>query len=84
MPYQEAPDPPITDALREACAEAMHVLLPDGTTVVGDRSVIYVYERVGYPVAALFRYPPLSWLSPWLYALVANHRRTASRFVFRP
>lgn len=81
--YQEAPSPPMTPALQEACAGAMHVILPDGSMQIGDKSVIYVYETLGYGIASVFRYPPLSWVTPSMYRLLANNRRTFARFVFR-
>lgn len=84
VPYQEAPSPPMTDELREAAAGALHVLLPDGTIIVGDRAVVYVYEKLGYAVAGVFRLPPLSWVSPLMYSVLANHRRFFARFAFRP
>ncbi|MXX18255.1 MAG: DUF393 domain-containing protein, partial [Dehalococcoidia bacterium] len=30
VPYQEAPSPPMTPELREACAEALHAVTPRG------------------------------------------------------
>lgn len=74
----------MTDALRDACAESMHVVLPNGEMYVGDRAVVHVYEQLGYGAVALFRLPPLSWATPWMYKTFANNRRFFSRFVFRP
>lgn len=84
IPYQEAPDPPVDASLRARCADQLHVLSPDGHAVVGDQAVLYIYEQLGYGRwIAVLRWPPLSWLTAPGYALLANHRRFFSRFVFR-
>ncbi len=84
LPYQEAPDTLLGDALRARCADRMIVLLPGGQTLEGEHAVMHVYETLGYGVwVAPFRWPPLSWLARPGYALVANNRRFFSRFAFR-
>ncbi len=82
LPYQEASDPPVDSELRRACAEEMHVITASGHIHRGDRSVLYVYEQLGWPVWPL-RLPPFRWLTPPLYSLVANNRRWFARFFFR-
>jgi predicted DCC family thiol-disulfide oxidoreductase YuxK len=84
IPYQDAPSPPITEELRQACERVLHVLRPDGTILRADQAVLHIYEQLGYrlPVAVL-RAPPLSWLTAPAYQLVANNRRFFARFTFR-
>ncbi len=84
MPYQEAPRPPMTDALAERCARALHVLAPDGTLLAGGRASLFVLERIGFPrLARLLRRPPLVWAVEWGYRLVARHRGVFTRVLFR-
>ena len=80
--YQDAPDPPVDDVLRAACAEAMHVITAHGRTIVGADAVVHVYERLGYPVG-VFRYAPFSWLIRPVYAWVAANRRRLAPWFFR-
>lgn len=42
VPYQQAPSPPMTPALRDACAEAVHVVTAEGRTLRGGDAAIHV------------------------------------------
>jgi len=85
IPYQEAPSPPMTPAVRDACKVAVHVRTRDGRWLSGGRASAYVLERIGWPrlgrVAAL---PPLVWAVEAGYALVARNRAFFSWLLPRP
>jgi len=84
VPYQEAPDPPLTPALRAACREAVHVRTRAGEWLRGGRACLFVLERVGYPgLARALRVPPLVWLVELAYRLVASNRSFFSRLLPR-
>jgi len=84
VPYQEAPRPPMTDALAERCARAVHVLGPDGTLLAAGRASLFVLERIGFPrLGRVLRVPPLVWAVEIGYRLVARHRPFFARFLFR-
>lgn len=74
----------MTDALAARCARAVHVLAPDGTLLGGGRASLFVLERVGLPrLARLLRRPPLVWAVEAGYRVVARHRGSFARFLFR-
>ena len=82
--YQQAPSPPMTPELREACSGAVHVLTPEGKVLRAGRACLWVLERIGYPVLArLLALPPLVWAVELGYWLIARNRRLASRVLFR-
>lgn len=84
VPYQEAPRPPMTDALAARCARAVHVLTPDGTLLAGGRASLFVLERIGFPrLARLLRRRPLVWAVEAGYRLVARNRGCFARLLFR-
>jgi len=88
VPYQEAPGPPVDDALRAAAAKALHVVREDGSQIWrGSRAVLLVNSEVGgLPwrlLAALFWHPPLKWLADLGYAILANNRSFFARFLYR-
>ena len=84
VPYQQAPSPPMTAELREACARAVHVVTPDGRVLRGGRAVLYVLGRLGHPrLAGLLSVPPLVWGVGLGYWLVARNRQLFSRLLFR-
>ena len=81
--YQEIPEPPMTPALRAACAEALHVITADGDLLRGADAVLFVHEVLGWRVAALGRRWPLLPLLELGYRQVARRRRLFSRWFFR-
>jgi len=84
VPYQQAPSPPMTPALREACARAVHVLTAEGRLLRAGRACLWVLDRIGFPVLArILSVPPLVWIVEGGYWLVARNRRLASRVLFR-
>jgi len=84
FPYQQAPSPPMTPELREACAHAVHVITPEGEVLRAGRACLWVLQRIGYPVLArVLAVPPLVWAVELGYWLVARNRQLASRVMFR-
>jgi predicted DCC family thiol-disulfide oxidoreductase YuxK len=84
-PYQEAPSPPMTPAVREANRTAVHVYTADGRWLRGGRASLFVLEQIGWPrLARVARLPPLIWLVEAGYRLMADNRRFFSRLVWRP
>lgn len=83
VPYQEAPSPPITPALRAACAEAVHVVRPDGEILRAGRACLYILERLGWGASRLLA------RSPWIgavelgYRLLVRHRGPLGRLATR-
>jgi predicted DCC family thiol-disulfide oxidoreductase YuxK len=84
VPYQHAPTPPMTDALRIACARAVHVVTPDGRVLRAGPASLRVLERLGFrATATLLSIPPLVWLLEAGYWVVARNRPFLSRLTFR-
>jgi uncharacterized protein YqjF (DUF2071 family)/predicted DCC family thiol-disulfide oxidoreductase YuxK len=83
IPYQEAPAPPMTPALAEACRRAVHVQRNDGRILRGGRAVLFILEQtgMGFP-ARIAACPPLVWIVELGYRLVASHRSFFGRFLF--
>ena len=74
----------MTEALYQACREAIHVLTADGRTLRAGRASVFVLETVGYPrwLTRPLSYPPLVWFTELGYRLVANNRPFFSKFLF--
>jgi hypothetical protein len=84
MPYQEAPESLVGPELRRACAEAIHVIKPDGEILRAGRAVLFIYEELGYRrLARVGAAPPFVWAVELGYGIVARNRRFFSRFLFR-
>lgn len=84
VPYQQATDPPMDDALRRACRSAVHLQLPDGRMERAGRACLTVLYLVGYRrTASVLRLPPLVWCVEIGYWVVARQRAFFSRFLFR-
>jgi hypothetical protein len=83
VPYQEAPRPPMTDALAQRCVRAVHVITPDGTILSAGRASLCVLSLIGYQhVARICALPPFIWMVECGYWIVARNRRFFSRFLF--
>ena len=82
VPYQEAPTPPMTPALAEACARAVHLVRTDGGILQGARAVLFILEHsgAGFP-ARLAACPPLVWPLELGYRFVARNRPFFARFL---
>lgn len=73
--YQEAPSPPMTPELWEACAQAVHVVTPRGRTLRGGDATIYTLGALGWrPLARLLWLWPLRDLVGFGYRIVASMR----------
>ena len=83
MPYQEAPSPPMSPALAEACRRAVHVVKGDGQVLRGGRAVLFILEctGMGWP-ARIAAYPPILWVVELGYGAVARNRSFFGRFLF--
>ncbi len=70
---------------REACLKAMHLVLPDGTILVGEKTVPEILSRLEgrrYRVAAaLFRLPGAGILSGAFYRWFAARRHRIARLI---
>jgi predicted DCC family thiol-disulfide oxidoreductase YuxK len=83
LPYQDAPAPPMTPALRAACARAVHVITRDGRVLSAGRASLFVLGELGYRrTATALGAPPLLWIVEAAYRLVARHRNFFGRFLF--
>ena len=84
VPYQQAPRPPMTDALAAQCAQAVHVITPEGAVLRAGRASVDVLGRIGWRcTAALGSRRPLVWLVEAAYWAVARNRPFFGRFLFR-
>ena len=82
--YQDAPRPPMDDALAAACARAVHVLALDSRRLRAGRATLFILRELGWHrVGAWGCVPPLVWLVELLYALVARNRVFFGRILFR-
>lgn len=83
VPYQQAPSPPMTPALAEACQKALYVIRPDGEQIRAGRAILYLFGIIGYTrLARLGAQRPWVWAIEFGYWLMARNRQIASRFLF--
>jgi len=84
VPYQDAPAPPMTPELAEACRRAVHVITDDGRVLRGGRASLFLVGETGRPVLAkILSVPPRVCLVELEYAFVARHRAELSRWLPR-
>ena len=84
VPYQDAPQPPMTDELARGCARALHVITPEGQILRAGRATLYVVEQLGWRrLARAGAWRPLVWLVEAGYWAIARTRRVGSRLLFR-
>lgn len=84
LPYQEAPSPPMTDALRRACGRAVHLVLPEGRTLAAGRAVLGVLALLGWErTARLLSRRPFVWMIEAGYWVVARNRGRLGRLLGR-
>ena len=74
VPAQEAPSPPLTPALAEACAEALHLVTPRGRALRGGDAVIYTLGAIGWRGLAR-----ALWRRPLRDAVAIGYRFVAAR-----
>lgn len=69
---------------KDACLQAMHLVLPDGTVYVGERAAPEIFRRLRrYRWAAvLFDLPGAGILSRLFYRWFARNRHRAAGFLF--
>lgn len=79
--YQDAPTPPVDEALSAACAKAVQVIHPDGQRESAGRAVLTVLKSLGWSgFVRVLRIPPLIWLVELGYRCVAANRPFLGRF----
>jgi len=84
VPYQEAPSPPMTPALKLACERAVHVIKSDGTTLRAGRATLFILELTGWGLfAKLLALQPFVWVVELWYWIVARNRDLFSKLMFR-
>lgn len=82
--YQKVQAPWMDEAMREACHEAMHVVLMDGRVLKGGEAACFVFERIGWgPIAKLLQLGPMAWATELGYRQVAAQRLILSGFLFK-
>ncbi len=85
VPWQQAPSPPMTDALARACRDAVHVVDGDGTVLRAGRACLHVASLCGFRwTARALMFAPALWIVEAAYRVVARNRRLFSRILFRP
>jgi len=75
----------MTDALRDACRKAVHVITDSGEILRAGRAVLFVLEEIGFYPAfmRLLAHRPFIFAVEWGYAIVARHRSFFARILFR-
>jgi predicted DCC family thiol-disulfide oxidoreductase YuxK len=82
--YQDAPSPPMTEELAEACRRSVHVVCDDGTVLHAGRASLFILAQIGWwRTARVLATPPLVWLVELSYAVVSRNRHIFSRILFR-
>jgi predicted DCC family thiol-disulfide oxidoreductase YuxK len=68
---------------KEACLQAMHLVLPDGSVLIGERAIPEILRHLrGYRwTAAIFRLPGAGFLSRVFYRWFAKNRHHCDRIV---
>ena len=80
LPYQDAPFPPMTEALRARCQRAVQLVLPDGRILSAGRAVLGVLSLLGWRRrAAALSFPPLVWAVEGVYWFIARNRNWVGR-----
>jgi predicted DCC family thiol-disulfide oxidoreductase YuxK len=80
IPYQDAPEPPMTPELQKACKNAMHVVTAEGQIYRAGRACLFILEKLGWGIVARWlALPPMIWLVEIIYRLIANNRHRLSR-----
>jgi predicted DCC family thiol-disulfide oxidoreductase YuxK len=66
---------------RDACMRAMHLVLPDGTVLAGEKALPEIFKRLRRyrPAAVLFKLPGAETLGRVLYRWFADRRYRIAR-----
>ena len=82
--YQDAPTPPLTAELREACKHAVHVIKTNGEVLRAGRATMFILQilGVGSGLMKVLAHPPFIWFIETGYFIVARNRPFFSRFLF--
>ena len=77
IPYQEAPSPPMTPALRVQAAKAVQLITNHGQRFAGASAILFVLRQMGWHprVARFLMRRPMIWVAEMAYRLVARNRR---------
>ncbi len=77
IPYQEAPSPPMTPALRVQAERAVQLVTSDGDRRSGAEAILFALRRAGWHPAlmGLLLRRPLLWCAEAVYRLIAGNRR---------
>lgn len=81
-PYQEAPNPPVDDALRKRCETALHVIDEEGVVRRGGDAFVYLRRAFGKPLAGVLAVQPVKALVDVFYLLVSRNREFFARFLY--
>jgi predicted DCC family thiol-disulfide oxidoreductase YuxK len=67
---------------RAACMQAMHLVLPDGTVLAGEKALPEIFKRLRRyrPAAVLFKLPGAEMLGRVFYRWFADRRYRIARF----
>ncbi|MEM9691486.1 MAG: hypothetical protein AAGA56_02990, partial [Myxococcota bacterium] len=75
VPYQEAPSPPMTEPMREACARAIHVVKADGEVLRAGTAAMYLLRHLGFPLTGAIGVAiPFIWSTELGYAFISTYR----------
>ncbi len=83
--FQNAPSPPITPQLYDACHKAMHVVKSNGEILRAGRAMLFVLNGINWTngfLPAFLSLPPMIWFVEIGYKLIAANRTFFSRFIF--
>lgn len=76
IPYQQAPSPPMTPALRLQARQAVQVVTPDNRQFSGAAAILFALESVGWHAGVMrnLRRKPCLWAAQVGYRVVARYR----------
>lgn len=81
--YQNCPEPPMHEALREQCKTAMYVVTKEGKELRGADAVMFVLQETGLSWWWKFwRTPPMIWFAQACYSVIARNRGLISKWFF--
>ncbi|TNE44360.1 MAG: hypothetical protein EP343_31935 [Deltaproteobacteria bacterium] len=82
VPFQEAPSPPMTPEMYEACHYAIHVVKPNGEVLRAGRAAMFLLQQLGYPtLGRIGSWYPFIWFVELGYFLVARNRGRVYKYL---